>query len=386
MKVLRVISFWNKLILVVCLCCFLQVSVRSQCIAPYQSITYDTVITGTGNGTHSITFSQFDPNLGTLVSTQIHSLVSLNYGFTLMNVESVPRNFVVSVIRNDQIQSTALPATYNNDIDTAIGAFSLNPGESISKTPYTILYRYDNSDTIQQNIFNFLGSGTVQFNYKPLTYTNLTGSNSYYYSASANDTIHFSVTYYYCDNITLRATLTTFDAQKHDPSRVDLSWVTDNEQRGRIYEIQKSTNGVDFQTLSSLPSDDYDQIGNYRLGYTVGKSEFGKLYFRLRIVDLSGNIAYSEIKMVDMGLDGRTFYLYPNPSNQLINIFSKEMIGKHWRVDILSANGNLVQSNQYTNTSLAIIPFQRTLSGGIYFARVSDLNGQISQVMTFIVR
>ncbi len=303
-----------------------------------------------------------------------------------MNVESVPRNFVVSVVRNDQIQSTALPATYSNDIDTAIGAFSLNPGESISKTPYTILYRYDNSDSILQNVFNFLGSGTVQFKYVPLTYTNLTGSNSYYYSASANDTIHFSVTYYYCNNITLRATLTKFDAQKHDPSSVDLSWVTDNEQRGRIYEIQKSTNGVDFQPLSSMPSDDHAQIGNYGFPYAVGKSEFGKLYFRLRIMDLSGNIAYSETKMVDMGLDGRTFYLYPNPSNQLINIFSKEMIGKHWKVDILSANGNLVQSNQYTNTSLAIIPFQRTLPGGIYFARVSDLNGQNNQVMTFIVR
>ena len=84
---------------------------RSQC-STQQSITYDTLITGNGNNSHVFTLPQFDPAIGTLLSANINSTISLNYGFTLKNVEAMQRDFTVSVGRYDHYTSTALSTAY----------------------------------------------------------------------------------------------------------------------------------------------------------------------------------------------------------------------------------------------------------------------------------
>ena len=362
------------------------VSGIAQCLAPYQSISFDTVMIGNGNGSHVLSLSQFDPAMGTLISAQIHALVSLNYGFTLKNADSIPGNFSVSVVRNDLIQSSALPGNYDNTIDTTIGSYLLTPGQSVSMAPYTILYRYDNSDSIFQNPVDFLGSGSVSFNYKPLTYTNLTGTNSYLYGATANDTIHFSVTYYYCSNMTLPASLTQFIAQKADEGHVTLQWTTDNEQRERIYEVQESADGTKFKTVGEVASQDNKQVASYDFGYPITLSDAGLTYFRLVLRDASGRIAYSGIRVVDLGPAVNGIFLYPNPSDQYINILFR-LPGIHdWKVEILSANGALLQENRFNNTQLANIIFTTKLPQGTYFARVRDSKQGANKVMGFMVK
>jgi type IX secretion system substrate protein len=385
-KAPRIISCWKKTVLLVIIYFFIRNPGLAQCPAPYQSISFDTVIIGNGNGSHLLNLSQFNPAMGTLISTQIHALVSLNYGFTLKNADSVPGNFSVSVVRNDHIQSSALPATYDNTIDTTIGTYLLSPGQSVSMTPYTILYRYDNSDSIFQNQVDFLGSGSVAFNYKPLTYTDLTGTNSYLYGATATDTIHFSVTYYYCSNITLTASLTRFTAERSNDSQVALQWTTDNEQRGRIYEVQKSADGMDFTTIGKVASDGIRQIGTYDFGYSIPLLNGGELYFRLLIRDADGNLAYSEIRKIDLESISEGVFLYPNPSDQWINIMIRRPGSGNWNVEILSAMGNLVQTSRFNNTQLARIVFNKRLSPGSYFARVTDVQGQVNKVLGFVVR
>lgn len=386
MKAIRSISYWKKTVLLVIAYSLIWVSCFTQCLAPYQSISFDTVITGNGNGSHLLNLSQFNPAMGTLISTQIHALVSLNYGFTLKNADSIPGNFSVSVVRNDHIQSSAMPATYDNTIDTTIGSYLLSPGQSISMTPYTILYRYDNSDSIFQNQVNFLGSGSVSFNYKPLTYTDLTGTNSYLYGATASDTIHFSVTYYYCSNITLVASLTRFTAKKTNDGLVVLQWVTDNEQLGRTYEVQKSLDGSHFSTIGSEFSKENSQIGKYDFDYPIPLSDAGTIYFRLAIHDAAANTVYSEIRQVDLGIPADGIFLYPNPSDQVINILFRRPGIKDWTVEILTSNGGLIQTSHFNNTQLGKIEFLRKLSPGIYFARITDGRWGEYKMTGFLVR
>jgi hypothetical protein len=333
-----------------------------------------------------VNVSQFNPSMGTLISTQIHSLVTLNYGFNLKNADNTPGNFGVTVVRNDLIQSSALPSSYNSTINTAIGTYSLNPGQSVSMTPYTILYRYDNSDSIFQNQSYFMGSGSVLFKYNPLTYTDLTGTNSYLYSATASDTIHFSVTYYYCSNITLAASLSQFTAKKTNDGLVALEWVTDNEQRGHTYEVQKSMNENDFITIGRVFSKENGQIGNYDFDYPIPLSDAGTIYFRLAIRDVGGNTVYSEIRQVDLGILGDGIFLYPNPSNQFINILFRRQGSKDWTVEILTASGGLLQTSHFNNTQLARIEFSRKLSPGIYFARITDSQRGEYKISGFLVR
>ncbi len=118
-----------KLLCVWCIGIAIQSPSRAQCIpSSLQSVSYDTLIAGSGNDSHTFNFKKFNPALGTLVAAKVSSVVSVNYGFTLKNVESVARNFSVSVGRYDNFQSPEITTPYNNQFETPIGDYNLSPG------------------------------------------------------------------------------------------------------------------------------------------------------------------------------------------------------------------------------------------------------------------
>jgi hypothetical protein len=380
---------FKNLYLTIGLVALLHFSSIGQCTsATLQSLTYDTLIPGSGNTNHTFSFNKFDPSLGTLVAANISSVVSVNYGFTLQNVETVPRNFQVSVGRMDNFTSSSLVNPYNNLIDTALGTFLLNPGVSFSKPVGTIIYRYVNTDDITSSASNFIGTGSVSFDYEPITYTTLLGSANYYYSASANDTIHFSITYKFCNNITLSSTLTSFTASKMDFETVNLAWTDSNEQQGRNYDIQESNDGIHFSFAGSTPS----VIGNnakdnYYYHYKTNKTQDGLLFFRPKIVDANGLVSYSEIKSVDMGIpvSGDPF-IYPNPSSQFINIVFNQSNPSDWQIELISPTGSLLERRNIINANTAHINFAQTFAAGVYFARTINLRTRENHVLSFVVR
>ena len=133
---------WKTIFLSGCFTIFVSLIPRAQCGGTLQSISFDTLIVGTGNNPHVFTLPQFNPSIGTLSSVKINSTISLNYGFTLKNVELMQRDFSVAVGRYDHYTSTALSTPYTNLLDTSMGSFPLSPGDSVSKAPYAILSRY----------------------------------------------------------------------------------------------------------------------------------------------------------------------------------------------------------------------------------------------------
>jgi hypothetical protein len=380
---------FKNLYLSIGLVAFFHFSSSAQCSsATLQSLTYDTLIPGSGNTNHTFSFNKFDPALGTLVAANISSVVTVNYGFTLQNVETVPRNFTVSVGRMDNFTSNALINPYNNLIDTALGTYPLNPGSSVTKPIGTIIYRYVNSDDITSSVSNFIGSGSVSFDYEPITYTSLLGSANYYYSASANDTIHFSITYKFCNNITLSSSLTSFTASKMDFQTVNLAWTDTNEQQGRNYDIQESNDGINFSFAGSTPSVIGNKSqGNYYYHYITNKAQDGLLFFRLKIVDASSLVSYSEIRTVDMGVPvSGNPYIYPNPSDQFINIDFNQPDPSDWQIDLISSSGSLLERRSIINANTAHINFIQTFAAGVYFARTTNLRTRENHVLSFVVR
>lgn len=353
-----------------------------------QDLTYDTLIPGTGNTDHIFSFAKFNPALGTLVAAKISSIVSVNYGFTLQNVESVPRDFTVSVGRIDNFSSSAMSSPYNNLLNTGLGSFLLNPNDSISKPLSNIIYRYVNTDSITSNVANFIGADSVIFYYQPITYTTLFGSVNYYYAASASDTIHFSITYQYCNNITLASILGSFTATKQNWETVELAWKSLNEQAGRNYTIEESNDGRNFFEEGSMPSVvGNNGEGNYTYRYNTLGIANGLLYFRLKIMQTPGQVVYSDVKTVDMGAASTGIpYLYPNPSNQFINIVFNQPANGDWQVELFSSNGSLLETKRFINVSSAHIGFQQFLAEGVYFARLTEAQTRENHVLSFVVR
>ncbi|HLK30402.1 MAG TPA: T9SS type A sorting domain-containing protein [Puia sp.] len=373
---------WKTVCFAGCILMIAASSATAQC-SSLRNLTYDTIIIGTGNDTHTISLPQFDPSIGTLASAKINSTISVNYGFTLKNVEAVQRDFAVSVGRYDHFSSSALSSAFTNLVDTSIGDFILNPGDSVTKAPYTVLYQYSQNDSITNDVVNFLGSNSVSFDYKPITYTILTGSNVYYYSATANDTIHFSVTYYYCDNSILPDNNLSFSANRENKEKIQLNWSTKDSQNAVVYEIQKGITNTHFSSIGSVLGD--NNTDKYLYHYLIGPNDNGKLYFRLKIIYPSGAVKYSEVKMVDISDDAdlRNAFVYPNPSHDYINV---SLAKDNWDITIYSALGNRIQTNRFNNTSLAHISFYSRLAAGVYFIKAQSITSDNKQILNFVVR
>jgi len=380
------ISLWKKLSLLGCMTGIISFSCTAQCAGSIQTITYDTIATGSGNDAHVFTLPQFNPTIGTLTAVNISSVVSVNYGFTLTNINSYPINFSIAVGRIDDFQSAVLTSPYNNSIIDSVGTFALNAGQTITQNPATVINRYDNAVNATANSVDFIGNGTIGFNYNPRTYTTHSGSSTYQYSATASDTIHFSVTYQYCGSIVLFPDLLSFFATKENNHTIQLVWNVVNEQRGRIYEVQESNDGNNFQPAGSVAAAvSADNSGNYFYQYQTTSSEKNILWFRLKITDLSGTVRYSQVKSVNLEdhVPGQ-FYLYPNPSDQFVNILFPDF--KNWEVQVLASNGSVVQISDFINANMAHVNFNRSLSSGVYFARIIEQQTGKSHIVSFVVK
>ncbi|HEX4850712.1 MAG TPA: T9SS type A sorting domain-containing protein, partial [Puia sp.] len=328
-----------------------------------------------------------DPGLGTLTEVKINSVVSVNYGFSLTNINSSPIDFSVAVGRKDNFQSAVLSTPYTNTINASIGTFYLDPNQTVTQAPSTIINRYDNSIDISGsgNLVDFIGNGIIQFDYAPRTYANNSGSSTYQYSATANDTIHFSITYSYCNNIVLATDITQFFASKVNPDVVQLSWNTSHDLQGRSYELQWSKDGTYFNSIETLSSSGTGNEKEYQYRYTVNQDQRSLLCFRLKIREASGVVGYSELKWVDMKESFSSgFVLFPNPSDQFINIIFDA--SSFWQVDIINSNGMIVQHNEFNQSNSAKILFTHPLAQGVYFARIIDKISHKKYVTAFVVK
>ncbi|MBU6120025.1 T9SS type A sorting domain-containing protein [Hymenobacter siberiensis] len=111
--------------------------------------------------------------------------------------------------------------------------------------------------------------------------------------------------------------LTAFDAKRLGNDAL-VTWQTASEENSKGYEVQVSTNGTEYRTLTSVPSasPNTTQVTNYSY---VDKeaNKTGKRYYRLHQLDLDGKDAFFAPTVVSF--DGKApasnFVAYPNPLN-----------------------------------------------------------------------
>jgi hypothetical protein len=228
---------------------------------------------------------------------------------------------------------------------------------------------------------------------------------SYFYGATTRDTIHFSLTYLYCTGGGLLASsLTRFTASLRGANTAQLSWTMAGEQSGRQYEVQESRDGSRFTTVGTLPSvAGYSSPGGIQGGggtvqgsgpgtdhdydYNVPGLAQGKWYFRIKMDDGLGRSLYSEIRTVVVGsTSGTGPSLYPNPAVDHVNIILDPSVAGNWQVEVLAANGSLVQREYFLNARTARLNFNYKLAAGAYFIRATDQSTTKNYVSSFVIR
>jgi hypothetical protein len=233
---------------------------------------------------------------------------------------------------------------------------------------------------------SWVGSGNITFAYTPESALNTSPSGIRVNSSTISDQITFSVTYYFCNPGTLAEDLLTFTAVRENDQTVLLNWSTANEQAGRKYVVEVSSDGTNFTDTATKNAIPTASDALYSYSFPTSPTAKGRLYFRLRLENVTGLPEYSAIRIVNLGTGTTTgFSIYPNPPSDFINLtFPGD--NQNWQVQIFAADGNLVQQNYYPSTNLIHLNFARKMASGAYFVRA--INPQTNQNYTgsFVIR
>ncbi len=173
-----------------------------------------------------------------------------------------------------------------------------------------------------------------------------------------------AVDYYQNQSIALPLQLLGFEGNRQEGYN-KLQWQTANEVNSNSFEIERSNNGTNFAKIGSVQAS-----GNGNNKYTFNDNGVGgKLFYRLKMVDIDDRFTYSSIIWINAG-EAAGVSIYPNPARDVINLNTGVAGILKTRAGIYDANGKLVQSILINNYQ-QLINVQH-LAKGIYSIKFAD--------------
>jgi hypothetical protein len=171
---------------------------------------------------------------------------------------------------------------------------------------------------------------------------------------------------------------------KADPSsaRNTINWKTADESVGVKYEIQRSTDGVTFEPIREVNvtivgSGDYSITDNQLPVFT------NKLFYRLKITEISGNIKYSELAVVNKNNTNlQSLSIMPNPASASIRVQFYASSNEPVHIMIYNSEGRKVKEwnkDVIKGMNSIILDGLDTMADGMYIMQVENKNIHLQQ-------
>jgi hypothetical protein len=127
------------------------------------------------------------------------------------------------------------------------------------------------------------------------------------------------------------------------------------------YEVERSQDGANFNSVTSLSPG----LNAYSFTDNVNGIGTDNFFYRLKMVDLDGQLSYSHIQQVK--IKGKTVTISPNPASDQIRVtgtYKKGMISitNASGITVLTRNAN----STMTDINISLLP------AGVYFVRYFD--------------
>lgn len=156
---------------------------------------------------------------------------------------------------------------------------------------------------------------------------------------------------------------------------VVLNWSA-SEVNFSHYAVQRSTDGKNYEDIAI----EFANARNYVYNDAGISSATGMVFYRLRMIDKTGEFIFSDIKAVKL-VQEKTLSLsaYPNPVIDQVRIsLPSAWQGKLVRIQLYSSNGMAVQTIQTDNASpVQIMPMSK-LPKGVYMI-MAYCNGETAE-------
>ena len=148
---------------------------------------------------------------------------------------------------------------------------------------------------------------------------------------------------------------------------IKVRWVVQNDVDITKYEVQKSDNGLNFNTIQSSTSN--RNIASSTYLYTDESPIFGTNYYRIKSYNINNTVNLSPVFRIYFGKVGNTIFIYPNPSGPELKVRLAAVKKGNYRMSVFGTNGQTIATVPLYHDGVdktVRINLPVTLSRGIY--------------------
>lgn len=149
-----------------------------------------------------------------------------------------------------------------------------------------------------------------------------------------------------------------------DGNRVRLNWDIRNDQDVVRYEIEKSGTPGNFSYLTTIYS---LQRAQWQYSAFDNNPVIGWNYYRLKIIDKSGHVTYSEIRKVKFNQGMQEVKIFPNPTTDVLNVQLPTSYAKVV-LQLYASDGRLIFARQPSGNNIQLNV--SSLPAGAYILRI----------------
>jgi hypothetical protein len=144
-------------------------------------------------------------------------------------------------------------------------------------------------------------------------------------------------------NTTLPVSLTSFTAKRQADASVLLKWVTASEQQNSYFAVERSGDGVHYQTIGKVQASG-GIYGPFTYSFSDNSPLEGANYYRLKQFDLDGHEQVYGVRIVQNAGAVVAMALYPNPVVNTFKLVLSATPAKPLNYSIRNISGQIIQN------------------------------------------
>lgn len=274
-----------------------------------------------------------------------------------------------------QPQSTYVSPIFVYPHNVTTGGFSVTGGYVYRGLEFAAMYGYYIcADYVSGNVWLIRSNGAGGWNVTQQSGLpgNISGfgeaENADLYAVSLSGSVYKVITSTVLPVSLQQFTVTPF------PAYNQVQWRTLNEQNVSYFDIEFSSDGVNYAAAGRVNALNIPPSNNYSFQHFTGG--FTKLYYRLKITNKDGSIIYSAVVEIDRKVIA-SIKIYPTLiTGGQLNIFSDKPMEE---LLLYASDGKKVFQTKLNNvTGMRNIPLPG-LQGGLYIVRVKLKDGYFSE-------
>ncbi|MEM6321270.1 MAG: G8 domain-containing protein [Bacteroidota bacterium] len=158
---------------------------------------------------------------------------------------------------------------------------------------------------------------------------------------------------------------------------VELQWLTNTGYKNERFEIERSTDGIQFDKIAEITNDDDSEEMAY-FQNVDSQPITGTNYYRIKQIYWDGTYDYTEIQQVDFAIDVEALSVFPNPAQNEVFISLKPYLGKKGLLTIFNQYGQVAKKQSLSTIDNPVLQINTAeFENGLYF-----INLQIDQNKT----